>query len=180
MRKSLLLIALAAWPAMADAQPSSEWLAQGPLPGFGPRMTETQENVVVVRRVPAAETAERWTRMVAIHRMAGAAPADIWARTFADGLMRGCPGARYSAPARLQVDGRGAVDLRGDCPLNPATGQPETFLLRAISGTTALHVAQVLFRHVPSEAEIAWARTYLATVTLCSRDIATPACRALP
>ena len=169
-------LALAVTPA--SAQPSSEWLAHGPTPGLVVGFRQAEGGSMIVERVPQGETVENWTRMVTVQRFAGQQPLEQWLATFTGGLAQGCPGARTSRPAYSEIEGRRSVEFRGDCPRNPQTGRPETFLIRAISGASALHVAQAAFRHAPNEAETDWARSFLATVTLCSRDVATPACRA--
>jgi hypothetical protein len=166
--------------APVAAQPSSEWLAQGPLPGFSVGFQQAERGSLIVERVPTGETVQRWTRMVTIQRFAGEIAIDAWVSAFTSGLGESCPGARYNQPAWSEIEGRRAVEFRGDCPLNPTTGLPETFMIRAVSGGTALHVAQIAFRRVPGDADVAWARRHLDTVTLCTRDIATPACRAGP
>jgi hypothetical protein len=56
--------------------------------------------------------------------------------------------------------------MRVDCPLNPATGLPETFFAKAVPGAADMHVAQVAFRRVPSAQDATWAERYLAGVTL--------------
>jgi hypothetical protein len=179
MLRYLVPLALC-FAAPAAAQPSSEWLAQGPLPGFVIGFQQADGGSLIVERVPTGETVQRWTRMVTIQRFAGDVPIDRWVAGFVGGLGENCPGARSSDPVWSEVEGRRAVAFRGDCPRNPATGLPETFFLRAVSGATALHVAQVAFRSVPSAADAAWALRHLETVAYCTRDIATPACRAQP
>lgn len=176
MLKYLVPLAVC-FAAPAAAQPSSEWLAQGLLPGFSVGFRHAEGGSLIVEHVPTGETVQRWTRMVTIQRFAGQIPLETWVAGFTGGLAENCPGAHYSRPVQLEIEGRPAVEFRGDCPRNPATGLPETFLLRAVSGATALHVAQVAFRRVPSDVDLAWARRHLGTVTLCTRDIATPACR---
>lgn len=171
-------LALAGTPALA--QPSSEWLAHGPTPGLVVGFRQAEGGSMIVERIPQGETVQNWTRMVTVQRFAGQQPLEQWLATFTTGLAQGCPGARTSRPVYSETEGRRSVAFRVDCLRNPQTGQPETFLIRAISGAAALHVAQTAFRHVPSAAEADWARGFLATVTLCSRDVATPACRARP
>lgn len=175
MYPALLALTLAA-PALA--QPSSEWLAQGPLPGFAPAVRETDGADLALVRRPTGETADRWTRMVTIHRFAAVPSLDVWVQAYTS-PSSACPAARYARPRWLEIEGRRAVDLRGDCARD-MTGEPLSFFVRAIGSGTALHVATVAFRRVPSEADVAWARAHLETVTLCTRDIATPACRARP
>jgi hypothetical protein len=180
MRKGLFLTALAALAVTpATAQPSSEWLAQGPLPGFAISSRQVDGGSMIAEYFLTGEAAEGWSRRVAIHRFASASLGDAWLQTLTETLTERCLGARYEPPVWSETDGRRTVAFRGDCPSNPDTDLPETFFVRAFAGTAAVHVTEVAFRHVPSPEETAWARAHLATVTLCSRDIATPPCRGL-
>lgn len=178
------LIAAAFGATAAAAAPPAEWVGQGPLPGLVIAYHLAGEGSLIVERVPRGETIERWTRMATNQRFAGEIAAggtvDRWHAGFVQNLSRACPGFRASVPARLRIEGRPAIELRGDCPRNPETGRPETFFLRAIAGRTDLHLAQIAFRSVPTAAEAAWARGHLATVTLCTRAVASPICRAGP
>lgn len=168
----------------AKAAPPAEWVGQAPLPGLVVGFQRAEGGSMIVERIPPGESADRWTRMVLNQRFAGViargGTLSEWRGHFIDGLRTGCPGYRASDSGRLDIVGRPAIEFRIDCPRNPATGLPETFLLRAIAGGADLHVAQVAFRHVPSAEEVAWARRHLATVTLCTRRIASPICRTGP
>ena len=181
-RIGLGLLALAATPALAE--PPAEWVGQAPLPGLVIGYQRAERGSMMVERIPPGESVEQWTRMVTNQRFAGViargGTLDEWLGHFLDGLATGCPGFRAGAPNRLTIAGRPAIALRIDCPRNPQTGRPETFLLRAIAGSADLHVAQVAFRHVPTEAEAGWAAAHLASVALCTRRSADPVCRAGP
>ena len=169
----------------AGAAPPAEWVGQGALPDLVIGFQRAEDGSMIVERVPRGETVQRWTRMVTNQRFAGmvsepAGTLNEWHWHFVDGLRRGCPGSRASEPARLEIEGRPAIEFRIDCPRNPATGLPETAMIRAIAGRADLHVAQVAFRHVPSAAETRWAQGHLASVTLCTRGVPSPVCRAGP
>ena len=169
-----------AWPVVlfasllataAYAAPPREWIGQAALPDLVVGFQRAAEGSLIVERIPPGETVERWSRMVTTQRFAGViargGSLEEWHDYMAGALARDCQRSRSSEPARLTVAGRPAIEFRGDCPLNPATGQPETYFIRAIEGPADLHVAQVAFRHVPSAAEAEWARAHLASVTLC-------------
>jgi hypothetical protein len=168
----------------AMAQGGAEWLGQAPLPGLVIGFQRAEARGMIIERVPPGETVEQWSRMVTVQRFTGViargGTLDEWRGHFLDGLRTGCPGFRGGDATHLTVAGRPALDLRIDCPVNPATGRPETFLLRAIAGRADLHIAQIAFRHVPSEAEVQWASTQLAGVTLCTPEDLVPACRGGP
>jgi hypothetical protein len=185
MHKSAIGLLLAVFGVTAAAAaPPAEWVGQGPLPGLVIVHHRAGGGSLIVERVPRGETIDRWTRMVTNQRFAGEIAAggtiDRWHAGFVQNLSVACPGFRASVPARLRIEGRPALEFRGDCPRNPDTGRPETFFLRVIGGRADLHLAQVGFRSVPTPAEAAWARGHLATVTLCTRAVASPICRAGP
>lgn len=178
MKRVLLALAvLIAVPTQAQAR---EWVAQGALPGLAVAFEQRAGGSTIVERIPPGETVERWTRMATNQRFAGlmsGATLANWRDNFANQLRGGCPGATMSE-RQLTVSGRPALELRVDCPLNPATRLPETFFLRAIAGRSDLHVAQIAFRHRPSAAEVTYAQTHLATVAYCETAGASRACLA--
>jgi hypothetical protein len=160
------LAATAAWAA-----PPREWIGQASLPDLVVAFQQVADGSMMVERIPPGETVERWTRMVTTQRFAGVisrgGSLGEWHEYLVGGLANSCRNARSSEVTELRIAGRPAIEFRGDCPLNPATGQPETYFIRAIAGIADLHVAQVAFRRVPSAADAAWARAHLASVTLC-------------
>jgi hypothetical protein len=138
-----------------------------PIPsGFKVGFKAAQADQSIEERVPTGETVEAWTRMVTVQRFGG--PAQLGPHAFAErlgGLMaRACPGA-VLAPI---VDGRdGAVaiaTMRLDCPLNPATGKPETMFGRAFAGQSDLYVSQYAVRAKGDAAITATAGAYLDSV----------------
>lgn len=184
MRVSRIAIGIAVRAATpAFAQPA-EWLGQAPLPDLVVAHQLAREGSMIVERIPPGETVQRWTRIATTQRFAGViargGTLDEWYGHFTGGLANGCPGYRSAPPARLQIAGRPALAFRVDCPRNPATGLPETFLLRAIAGESDLHVTQVAFRRAPSAADIAWATRHLDSVTLCTARSTAAVCRTGP
>ena len=142
-----------------------EMLAMPAAPGFIVGYEVEREGNAIVEQVPTGETVKDWTRMITMQRFAGVAgrtDADGFLQLMLDGLERACPGATvaYRRPAGS------TAQIRIDCPLNPATGLPETFFAKSLPGAADMHVAQVAFRRVPSAEDAAWAEDYLAGVTL--------------
>jgi hypothetical protein len=168
----------------ALAAPPREWIGQGALPDLVVAFHDVGDGSMIVERIPPGETVEQWTQMVTTQRFAGViargGTLEEWHGYMTGGLARDCRNSRSSEPVRLTVAGKPAIEFRGDCPRNPGTGLPETYFIRAIAGTTDLHVAQVAFRRVPSAADAEWARAHLATVTLCKSGATETVCRAGP
>jgi len=155
----------------AYAAPPREWIGQAALPDLVVAFKNVGGGSLIVERIPPGETVEQWTKMVTTQRFAGVivrgGSLEEWHEYMVGALANSCRNGRSSEAIRLTVAGRPAIEFRGDCPLNQATGQPETYFIRAIEGSADLHVAQVAFRRVPSSADAEWARTHLASVTLC-------------
>ena len=174
----------ACWDASALAQTQAEWLVQAPLPELVVGFEREEGGSSIVERIPPGETVQAWSRMATTQRFAGAIAGGItleaWAEGFFGGLRSSCPGYRATTPRYSGAGGHPTVEFRVDCPLNPATGRPETFLLRAFAGAADLHVVQVAFRHVPSSDEVEWAQAHLATAILCSRTSPDSRCGAVP
>lgn len=181
MLARIFTAALACGFASAAFAQGTEWLAQAPLPDLVVAHRQEQAGSMIEERIPPGETVNDWTRMVTTQRFAGlvsrGVTLDSFVASFVTGLDRGCPGARSSEPRHFETGGRPAVSFRIDCPLNPATGKPETFLLLAIAGREDLHVVQVAYRHVPDADENQAAERHLASIRLCSASSPDPACR---
>ena len=170
---------IAAMLSLAAQAGAGEWIAQAELPGFVVGHRLEGANGMIVERVPTGESVQRWTRMVTVQRFTGVAermrPEDLLAN-MTRGLATGCPGARAGEVTSLQVSGRPAARFRVDCPRNPATGLPETFVAQAIAGESDMHVAQVAFRRVPSAEDAAWAGRQIESVVLCTAASRDDAC----
>ena len=180
-----LALGVAACPATAAvAQTQAERLVQAPLPELVVGFEREEGGSLIVERIPPGETVEAWSRMATTQRFAGVIARgislDIWADHFFAGLGSSCPGYRASRPRYFDAGGYPAVEFRADCPRNPATGRPETFLLRAFAGASDLHVVQVAFRHVPTSGEVEWAQAHLATAMLCGRSSPDSRCGPAP
>jgi len=174
----------ACFATAAAAQQAREWLGQAPLPGFVVGWEQQNRGAMIVEYVPRGETVHAWTRMITIQhflgRLNGSMTFEAWVDNYLGNVGRACPGAVFSRPAYSRIQGRPAVQLRGDCPRNALTGSPETFLFLGFNSGGDLHIAQVAFRHVPSADELRWARRHLASVIFCTAASANPICRADP
>ena len=168
----------------AQAAPPGEWIGQAALPDLVVAFQRVGGGSMIAERIPPGETVQQWTRMVTTQRFAGVIARggnlEEWHDYMVGALAGSCQSSRSSDPTRLTIAGRPAIEFRGDCPRNPATGLPETYFIRAIAGSADLHVAQVAYRRVPSAADAEWALAHLASVTLCSADSSAAVCRAGP
>jgi hypothetical protein len=164
---------LALLPAIAHAQ-TPEQITRGPLPDLELGYEASQGPQSIEEYVPIGETVEDWSRMVTVQHMRNVTAQGLTAPAFIVRMQSlfasSCRGATSSDFRQFDDNGAIAAQMRANCPLNPQTQQPETTFFRAISGPADLHVVQVAFRHVPDEAETAWALEYLETVHLCPSD----------
>jgi hypothetical protein len=156
--------ACATGSALAAPGPRAAALTPPPLSGFVEGFRQELGGNLIVEHVPTGESVHRWTRMVTVQRIAGAgarmSPSGHL-QNMIYGLARACPSGRAGVIRSLVVANRSAAEFRADCPRNPGTGQPETFVVRTIAQGQDLHVVQVAFRRVPSALDLSWARTVL-------------------
>ena len=167
-------------PLLSAASPAAqEHLAAPDLPGFVTGHEAANEQQSIREEVLSGETVQNWTRMVTTQRFAGM-PARVHPALFLDGMARmlsaSCPGATTSRPVYIVRSGQAAAQLRADCPLLAETGKPETFIILAVTGNTDLHVKQVAFRGVPTDAGIRWGEEFLAGVSFCSAADSSEVC----
>jgi hypothetical protein len=147
------------------ASSSDEQVIRPPLPGFVVGNQQAAGELSIIEQVPSGETVERWTRMVTTQRfggLAGRIDAPGFLSKLAALAAERCAGATASA---VQTTGPTA-EVRVDCPLNAETGQPETFIAKAIVHGPDLHIFQVAWRRVPTAADIAWGERYLEGVSI--------------
>lgn len=176
----LAILLTAAAPPGTGPDAGDGYLVSSPLPGFMIGFSDGNARGAIIEQVPQDETVDKWTRMVTTQRFSGVAerakPLD-YLGIIARALPQSCPGGRTSAPHEMTVSGRPAAEMRADCPSNPETHLPETFVMLAIAGPRDMHVKQVAFRYVPSPEDMTWAETYLSSVGFCPPMSNDPACR---
>lgn len=169
MRNIIVVSVVAGFAALpTSGQTPGERLVRPPLAGFVTGYDAKTNGSSMLEQIPAGETVDRWTRMVTTQRFAGLAgktDARLFLTNLGASVVGACPGAKTSP---VTMHGVTAM-MRADCPRNPQTGKPETFWAEAMMGASDLHVVQVAYRRVPSNADAQWAQAYLAGVTLVRR-----------
>ncbi len=175
-----LTLAMAA-TGIAAAQVPVEWLA--PTDGATLEVVESERTEQRVKTVylGRGETAENWTRRITVwsYRRPPQSRADFadWATRIRQEIIADCPDVRASELRLFDWSGRAAAEFLIVCPLYPATGRPDIYLARSISGDSGLLAAAVTFRRAPTEVEAAAARSYLDTLRLCTAATASAICR---
>jgi hypothetical protein len=163
----------------ASAATPTERLNKLDVPGFVLGFEGTDDKVGLREYVPAGEKVDNWTRMLTEMRLIGAAryaPPGRLGQLVVEGLTKGCPGAKASPIREFQIDGRPAMQVRGDCPKLERTGKPETFFMLVIGGNEDTFSRQVAFRHYPSAEEAKWAEGILSRTRICAADSGAPDC----
>ncbi|MDE2564048.1 MAG: hypothetical protein KGL48_17560 [Sphingomonadales bacterium] len=184
MRKAILAITATmlagAAPPGAGPDPGDGYLSGPALPGFVIGFSDGNARGAIVEQVPQDETVEKWTRMITTQRFTGLAtttkPVD-YLQYMARSLPQSCRGAAAGTPRVTTVSGRPAAEMRADCPSNPQTHLPETFLILAVAGPRDMHVKQVAWRYVPSPEDVEWGENYLGSTGFCLPLSKDPACR---
>jgi hypothetical protein len=118
--------------------------------------------------VPSAETVKDWTQMLTVQVFQGAAvDAATFLQTVGKRYMDAYPGTTAKGIFTGQINGYVVSMLVLKCPMNPATGKPETTAFRAIKGNDALYSVQRAWRSIPSEQGLGEVMQSLAKVTVC-------------
>lgn len=179
MRWKLMVMLCVAGTVTAVAQPA-EWSGRPAVAGFIVGFEKANAEQSIVERVPAGESVEHWTRMLTSQRFIGRGrdpgPRQLLANM--QGLMtNACPGGSTSEIVPMTVSGRPAARMRADCPLNPQTGLPETYLIVAFAGSNDLFAEQVAFRRAPTAADLSFASKDLQQVRWCTATSKEAVCK---
>jgi hypothetical protein len=164
------MVLAACWATTASAQLliDAENLLFSPPKDFKVGFKSDHDNRLMTEFVPTSETVEDWTRMLTVQIYRGAA---VDAPAFLMGVgkryMDACPGTTAKGIYTGQVNGYTASMLVLKCPMNPATGKPETTAFRVIKGKDALYSVQRAWRAVPSDQDLNDVMHSLAKITVC-------------
>jgi hypothetical protein len=135
--------------------------------GFKVDFRSKKDNMILTEMVPVTESVQNWTQMVTMQThlgMKNVTPeqfqgnmATLWAASCKDSSMQ--------AIAKGMENGYPFSVWGYSCPLNPATGKPETMFLKVIQGNDSLYGVQVAFRSIPKSNKAAM--EYLKTALVC-------------
>jgi hypothetical protein len=128
--------------------------------------------------IPRGETVDDWSRMVTIEIVHGAHNIDLvaFAQNVARGWENACPGSSVGGVGTGGANGYPYVLWRYVCPVNPATGKPETMWMKAISGADAAYVVQYAYRATLTDEREQPALAYLAGASVCDTRAPAHAC----
>lgn len=146
--------------------------------GFRVANDQRANGVHLSEMIPKAETLEDWTQMVTVQIFFGASamtPPEIKANMEA-GWKTSCPGASSGDVADGTENGYRFNLWILACPRNPATGKPETTLLKAIAGNDSFYLVQKAFRSRPTMDEVGAATAWLRKIEVCDSRRPEQAC----
>jgi hypothetical protein len=165
---AVMLAAYSSSVALGQTLIDAENLLFSPPKDFKVGYQSNRDNRLMTEFVPAAETVEDWTQMLTVQIYRGAT---VDAATFLQAVgkryMDACAGTTAKGVYTGQVNGYVVSMLLLKCPMNPATGKPETTAFRVIKGKDALYSVQRAWRAVPSDQELDVVMHALARVTVC-------------
>ena len=125
--------------------------------------------------IPQAETVQDWSTMVTVMIMHIKTAPDQFATGMFENVKGGCPGIQTQKVTEGTENGYAFSLWLADCPLNPATGKPESFFMKVVAGNDALYNVQYAYRQDMTKALMVPAMTYLKQVKVCdTRDASHP------
>ena len=124
------------------------------------------------------DTVENWSRMITVQlfRSLKTVNPDMFADQLAANWTSACPGGSAGKIRDGNENGFPIVLWLYECPLNPATHQPETMWLKAIGGADSLYVAQYAAREQSKKEIVVPAMEFLRQVIACDTRRADRAC----
>ncbi len=131
----------------------------------------------ITEYVPKGQTVEAWTDMITVNIAPNSA--SVSPREFLGIMEAGWRGACSDTQANWlregQEHGRPMAVLMLSCPLNPATGKPETSWIKGIQGQEGFYTVQKAFRTEVKEVDVVTWVKWLTGVMLCGSGEG-PAC----
>jgi hypothetical protein len=182
MRSKLisLLCLLALLPLAAHAQQAlrDENVIHSLPAGYKVDFQDRKGDMIITEMVPQAESVKDWTEMLTTQiflGMTSTTPAAFQARMQQE-WKAACQGAEIAPVASGQENGYPfAVWVQG-CPLNSATGKPETTWFKAIQGKDSFYVVQRAFRSKATDEQATAAMQHLREVAVCDTRVPGSAC----
>ncbi len=137
--------------------------------GFKIGSQTNHDRTTTLEWIKESETVQNWTEMVTVQVDRGInrmTPPQVLQSTGKKWL-GACKGSAANQIPDAQANGYAVSMLVVHCPLNAATGKPETTVLRVIKGNDALYTVQKTFRFDPSNDQVGQIMKYLNHVNVC-------------
>lgn len=150
-----------------------------PLPkGFKIGATGPTPTGAMTEYIPEAETVGDWSRMVTTMVMHIPPQPDEFSAGLAQSIKGGCPDIEAVKSMDGTENGYAFSLWLFQCPLNPQTGKPEGFVMKAVRGQDALYVVQYAYREMMTTEQTTQAVLYLRQVNVCDTRTAEHPCPA--
>jgi hypothetical protein len=137
--------------------------------GFKMGSQADHDRVTTLEWVRETESAQNWTEKVTVQidrRINPTTPPQVL-QGIGKKWLSTCKGSAANQIPDGQANGYPVSMLLVHCPLNAATGKPETTVLRVIKGTDAIYSIQKTFKFYPSNYNVGQIMKYLNTVIFC-------------
>lgn len=153
----------------AEERPGGETLLFPPPSNFTLGFQSDTEGHLLREWIPLGNSPGDWTEMVTVQVFprSGLGPPEAFVERFGTRYSEACPGTTHGGLVVGQTNGYEVAMLILSCPMNSRTGKPETTLIRAIRGDSAMYSVQHAWRSIPSPAQIAQVARSLAEVSVC-------------
>lgn len=178
----LTLLALATPAAIAQTQleNNSERILIGIPEGFVLGHHDSDTASEIFEYIPEGETVYDWSQMFTVMEMGPIARVSpgYFLQMLEQQAPQKCPGSTGQDFSESSISGFAAARMRIDCPLNPETQKPETFLVIAISTNKSFYMVQYAWRSVPDDTAIAAGFDFINQVSLCDLKNAALPCPA--
>ena len=150
-----------------------------PVPdGFEVGFEASQDFASIREFVPHGETVHDWSRMITVQIFKGMTlkHPDDFAKMMSTSIDKTCSRAKSVRMARGLDNGYPYALWVMNCPLNPQTGKPEHFWIKALLSGTTLYSVQYAYRSEMTDELSQPPQAYLKTAILCDADRAEAPC----
>ena len=146
--------------------------------GFRIANDQRANGVHLSEMIPKGESLDDWTQMVTVQIFFGAAALtpEGFEADMDKSWKASCPGASKGHVADGTENGYRFNLWVLACPRNPASGKPETTLLKAIAGNDSFYLVQKAFRSKPTMDEVGAATAWLRKIAVCDSRRPEQAC----
>lgn len=146
--------------------------------GFKVANDQRANGIHLSEMIPKGESLEDWTQMVTVQIFFGAAALTPhgFEETMETSWKASCPDASKGHIADGTENGYRFNLWVLACPRNPASGKPETTLLKGIAGNDSFYLVQKAFRYKPTMDEVGVATAWLRKIEVCDSRRPEQAC----
>ena len=176
-RTALILTLAMLLPGSLAAQETGERLQIVAPEGFVEYRSSGVNGTALIEFVPDGQTTEDWTQKVSLQFLPSIQEPVAFTDAVSQSVMQACASAEVAQISQPTEAGHATSLILVGCPLSPATGKPEYFLMKAIAGHDRLYVVQMAWagpRPTP-DGVTTWS-VWLRRVVACDEGSTEAAC----